>query len=174
MSSNDQASEKSKAGKVSHGMDLQSFLPYVMYRFSARMAQAGNKLSSLLEDTGVNIGEREWRIISILGAYGGLTNGRVAELLVTDAATVTRGVKVLKSLNFVDTKISKRDRRRVLIYLTQQGADFHDVITPKRIETGELIDSCFDHHEKEELFHLLNKLDRHLQHMENELEDEWE
>ncbi len=172
--SEDKTVAKAGVGKVQYSMDLQSFLPYVMYRFSAIMAQAGNKLSTLLEATGVAIGEREWRIISILGAYGGLTNGRVAQLLITDAATVTRGVKVLKELKFVDTKNSKRDRRRVLIYLTQAGADFHDLITPKRIETGELIDSCFEAKEKEELFHLLNKLDRHLMHMENELEDEWE
>ncbi|MCP3673021.1 MAG: MarR family transcriptional regulator [Gammaproteobacteria bacterium] len=166
--------EKAAPGKVKHSMDLQSFLPFVMFRFGAKMAQAGHKLPLLLQETGVPIGEREWRIISILGAYGGLTNGRVAEVLVTDAATITRGVKVLKRLGFVDTKISKRDRRRVLIYLTDAGADFHDIISPKRIETGELIDSCFKDQEKEELFHLLNKLDRHLQHMENELDDEWE
>ena len=166
--------EKAIPGKVKHSMDLQSFLPFVMYRFGAKMAQAGHKLPLLLQETGVAIGEREWRIISILGAYGGLTNGRVADILVTDAATVTRGVKVLKQLGFVDTKVSKRDRRRVLIYLTEAGAEFHDLITPRRIQTGELIDSCFEHQEKEELFHLLNKLDRHLQHMENELDDEWE
>ncbi len=167
---------KAKAipGKVKHSMDLQSFLPYVMFRFGAIMTQTGHKLSTLIQETDVPIGEREWRIISILGAYGGLTNGRLAEILVTDAATVTRGVKVLKQLNFIDTKNSKRDRRRVLIYLTQAGADFHDTITPKRIETGELIDSCFEPHEKEALFHLLNKLDRHLEHLKHELEDEWE
>lgn len=174
MNSDKNKETKALPGKVKHSMDLQSFLPFVMYRFGAIMAQAGHKLSTLLQETGVPIGEREWRIMSILGAYGGLTNGRVAEILVTDAATVTRGVKVLKKLNFIDTKNSKKDRRRVLIYLTQEGADFHDLITPKRIETGELIDACFDYEEKEQLFHLLNKLDRHLLHMENELEDEWE
>ena len=174
MTSNSKDKTSVAAGKVKYSMDLQTFLPYVMYRFAAMMAQSGHKLSSLLQETGVTIGEREWRIISILGAYGGLTNGRLAELLITDAATITRGVKVLKQLNFIDTKISKRDKRRVLIYLTQQGADFHDKIVPKRIETGELIDSCFVDDEKEQLFHLLNKLDRHLLHMENELDDEWE
>ncbi|PCJ50601.1 MAG: hypothetical protein COA74_02175 [Gammaproteobacteria bacterium] len=168
------SSIKAEAGKVRYTIDLQSFLPYVMYRFGAKMAQAGHKLPALLQATGVSIGEREWRIISVLGAYGGLTNGQLAEILVTDAATVTRGVKVLKQLNFVDTKNSKRDRRRIMIYLTQPGADFHDIITPKRIETGELIDSCFDYEEKEQLFQLFNKLDRHLKHLEHELDDEWE
>ena len=174
MNTDKKQQQKSPPGKVKHSMDLPSFLPFVMFRLAAIMSQAGHKLPTLLQETGVSIGEREWRIVSILGAYGGLTNGRLAEILITDAATVTRGVKVLKQLNFIDTRNSKRDRRRILIYLTQAGADFHDLITPKRIETGELIDSCFDYQEKEQLFHLLNKLDRHLEHMKNELEDEWE
>jgi len=166
--------KKFPVGKVSSTLDLQSFLPYRMYRLAAQMAQAGNKLSELLANTGVAIGEREWRIISVLGSYGGLTNSHVAEALRTDAATVTRGVKVLKELGFIATRNSKKDRRKVLIYLTQEGADFHDLITPKRIETGELIESCFSAEEKEQLHHLLNKLDRHLTHLENEFEDEWE
>jgi len=165
---------KHAPGKVKSSMDLQTFLPYRMYRFAAQMSQTGNKLSVLLQQSGVSIGEREWRVLSVLGAYGGLTNGHVADALKTDAATVTRAVKVLKDLGFVDTRNSKRDRRKILIYLTQTGADFHDQITPKRIETGEFIDSCFTYEEKSQLHHLLNKLDRHLQHLENEFEDEWE
>jgi DNA-binding MarR family transcriptional regulator len=165
---------KVSVGKVSATLDLQTFLPYRMYRLAAQMSQAGHKLSDLLVKTGVSIGEREWRIISVLGSYGGLTNSHVAEALKTDAASVTRGVKVLKELNFVATKHSKKDRRKILIYLTQAGADFHDIITPKRIETGVLIEGCFSVEEKEQLHHLLNKLDRHLYHLENELEDEWE
>ena len=161
-------------GKVNFTLDLQTFLPYRMYRLAAQMAQAGHKLSDLLLQSGVPIGEREWRVISVLGSYGGLTNRHVAEALRTDAATVTRAVKVLKQLDFVATKNSKRDRRKILIYLTQAGADFHDEITPRRIETGDQIEACFSPQEKEQLHHLLNKLDRHLYHLENELEDEWE
>ncbi|WP_444998418.1 MarR family winged helix-turn-helix transcriptional regulator [Aliikangiella sp. IMCC44359] len=169
-----QSSNRLPAGKVEYTIDLQSFLPYRMYRLATQMSQAGNKLSVLLAETGVPIGEREWRVISVLGSYGGLTNGHVADALKTDAATVTRAVKVLKKLNFVGTRFSKKDRRKQLIYLTEKGAAFHDLITPKRIETGELIESCFSYTEKEQLHHLLNKLDRHLHHLENEQEDEWE
>jgi DNA-binding MarR family transcriptional regulator len=164
----------SAPGKVQQSMDLQLFLPYRMYRLATQMSQAGNKLSDLIQATGVEIGEREWRVIAVLGAYGGLTNRHVADALKTDAATVTRAVKVLKKHGFVETKNSKKDRRKQLIFLTDAGAQFHDRITPKRIETGTLIDSCFSHDELVQLHTLLNKLDRHLQHLENELEDEWE
>jgi DNA-binding MarR family transcriptional regulator len=166
--------ERQPAGKVHCSLDLQTFLPYRMYCLATQMAQAGNDLPELLKAAGVNIGEREWRVISILGAYGGLTNGNVANALKTDAATVSRAVKVLKSQQLIDTLNSKKDRRKVLIYLTQAGADLFDRITPKRIDTGNTIDDCFTHEELSTLHHLLNKLDRHLQHMENELEDEWE
>jgi len=166
--------EKQPAGKVHCSLDLQTFLPYRMYCLATQMAQAGNDLPELLKEAGANIGEREWRVISILGAYGGLTNGNVANKLKTDAATVSRAVKVLKSQQLIDTLNSKRDRRKVLIYLTQMGADLFDKITPKRIDTGKMIDDCFTHEELSTLHHLLNKVDRHLQHMENELEDEWE
>ena len=83
-------------------------------------------------------------------------------------------MKVLKKANLIDTLNSKKDRRKVLIYLTESGAELYDKVTPKRIETGQMIDSCFNHEELTTLHHLLNKLDRHLQHMESELEDEWE
>lgn len=162
------------AGKVSYMLDLQSFLPYRMYRLAAQMSQTGHKLSDLLNQSGVAVGEREWRVISVLGSYGGLTNGAVADALKTDAATVTRAVKVLKNLGFVNTRNSKKDRRKQLIFLTPGGAAFHDQITPKRIETGQLIESCFSYQEIAQLHHLLNKLDRHLTHLENEQEDEWE
>lgn len=161
-------------GKVTANLDLQTFLPYRMYCLAAQMSHAGHDLRELLDDTDFNIGEREWRVISILGAYGGLTNGYVADALKTDAATVSRAVKVLKKANLIDTLNSKKDRRKVLIYLTESGAALYDKVTPKRIETGEMIDSGFTHDELANLHYLLNKLDRHLQHMENESEDEWE
>ena len=170
----DNQESKQPPGRVTSSLDLQTFLPYRMYCLAMQMSHAGNDLPELLNDTGIIIGEREWRVISILGAYGGLTNGNVANALKTDAATVSRAVKVLKNSNLIDTLNSKKDRRKVLIYLTESGAKLYDKITPKRIETGKMIDSCFTYEELSSLHHLLNKLDRHLQHMENELEDEWE
>jgi len=163
-----------KAAKVKYPMDLQAFLPYRMYRLAMRMSGAGNKLTTLLKESGAPVGEREWRVIGVLGAYGGLTNAQAAEVTGMDAATITRAVKALKSLGFVETRNSKRDRRKVLIILTQAGADYHDRITPKRIATGEIIDACFDDDEKNTLLRLMNKLDRHLEHLDHQFEDEWE
>lgn len=164
---------KKDVGKVSCTLDLQTFLPYRMYFLGAQMAKVGHDLPELLKELNVNIGEREWRVISILGAYGGLTNSNVANLLQADVATISRAVKILKSLHYVDTLNSRKDKRKLLIFLTKSGAELYDKITPKRIETGDMIDSCFSNDELSTLHHLLNKLERHLKHMENELESEW-
>jgi len=112
-----------------------------VYRLGAQMAKVGHDLPELLKELNVNIGEREWRVISILGAYGGLTNSNVANLLQADVATISRAVKILKSLHYVDTLNSRKDKRKLLIFLTKSGAELYDKITPKRIETGDMIDS---------------------------------
>jgi len=159
---------------VSHPIDLQAFLPFRMMRLGLQMADSGSKLSELIKEAGVAIGEREWRVLAILGAYGGLTNSQVAEISRLDASTISRAVKVLSETGFVFTKKSKKDRRRLLVCLTQSGADYHDSITPKRIESGQQISSCLSDNEKATLFRIMDKLERHLVHLETEDDDEWE
>lgn len=158
---------------VSHPIDLQTFLPFRMMRLGLQMADSGNKLSELIKEAGVAIGEREWRVLAILGAYGGLTNSQVAEISCLDTSTISRAVKALSEIGFVFTRKSKKDRRRLLICLTPSGADYHDSITPKRIESGEKISSCLTENERAALFRIMDKLERHLIHTETE-DDEWE
>ncbi len=163
---------KKSVGQVKYPIDLESFLPYRFLTIGRRMSQTGNELSQLLQASGVSV--REWRgVIVALAVYGGLTNSQLVKVSASDAPTISRAVKVLKKLGFVDTRNSKRDRRRVLVYLTQEGADFHDQIAPKRIETGELIDSCLTRKQKQTLIHLLDKIDRHLEHLKTDIQDEW-
>lgn len=166
---------KKPVGQVKQAMDLESFLPYRFLTIGRRMAEMGNGLSQLLKASGVVIGEREWQAgIGSLAAYGGLTNSQLTKISALDAPTVSRAIKVLKKLDFVDTRISRLDRRRVLIYLTQKGADFHDQIAPKRIEIGKLIESCLTQKEKQTLIHLLDKIDQHLENLKADIQDEWE
>ena len=167
-------SSRKRSAPTKFPIDLQTFLPFRFFQIGLRMSDTGNKLSVLLKGSGVPIGDREWRVIALLGAYGGLTNGQLASISSLDAATISRAVKALKSIGFVDTLQSKHDRRRLLIYLTQAGAKFHDQITPKRMETGKLISAGLTAQELKTLGRILDKLDRHLEHLESEVDDEWE
>ncbi len=163
-----------KTAQVKDPIDLQTFLPFRFFQMGLRMSDAGNKLSELIRESNTPIGDREWRVIALLGSYGGLTNGQLAKISSLDAATISRAVKTLKGIGFVDTMQSKRDRRRLLIFLTEDGASYHDQITPKRIETGELIAAGLNSQELKSLLRILDKLDRHMEHLESELDDEWE
>lgn len=167
------AARQKNSGKVKNPIDMQSFLPFRFLRMGLRMSAAGNKLSTLIRKSGAPIGEREWRVIALLGAYGGHTNSQLAKISGLDAATVSRAVKTLKQIGFVDTLRSKRDRRRLLIYLTEAGAQYHDRITPKRIETGELIAAGLTQRELESLGKILDKLDQHLMSLENDSDEDW-
>ena len=166
---------KKAAGQAKFPIDLESFLPYRFLTIGRRMTETGNKLSQLLNESGVPIAEREWRgVIVSLAVHGGLTNSQLAEISALDAPTISRAVKVLKKRGLIGTRNSNRDQRRVLVYLTQDGVDIHDQIAPKRIETGELIDSCLTQNEKKTLINLFDKIDRHLEYLKTDLGDEWE
>jgi len=168
------AATRKNVGKVKYPIDLQNFLPFRFLRMGLRMSDAGNRLSVLIKESGVPIGEREWRAIALLGCYGGLTNSQMAKISGMDAATISRAIKTLKQIGFVDTLQSKRDRRRLLIYLTKAGAKYHDQITPKRIETGELLAAGLTLQELRSLGRILDKLEQHMENVESEIDNEWE
>lgn len=161
------------APKVKNPIDIKTFLPYRMFRLAMRMSRTGNKLSTILKESTLPIGEREWRVVAIVGAYGGITNRDISQVTGMDAATISRAVQALKKFDLVETRRSKRDRRKVLIVLTDSGVDFHDTISPMRIETGKIIESCLNDDERNTLFKLLNQLDQHLDTLETDDEEEW-
>ena len=155
-----QNNKMSKQATVKYPIDTHSFLPYRFHILALKMAATGDKLASLIEATGMTIGDREWRVLGLLGAKGGLTHTQIHETNGLDNATITRAVQTLKKLGLVTSLASKIDRRKRLVVLTKAGSKFHDQVTPKRIATGKEIDSCFDPGEKEELLRLLDKLDK--------------
>lgn len=165
---------KSPPAKVKHPFDLQSSLPFRVVRAGLYMSDAGQKLSELLKESGTAIGEREWRVLVILGDYGGLTNSQLVQISRIDSSTISRAVKVLSEIGFVGTRKSKKDRRRYLIYLTEAGAKFHDQLAPKVQEKSELVDACLTDKERADFFRMLDKIERNLQQMEIEANDEWE
>jgi DNA-binding MarR family transcriptional regulator len=161
-------------GEVRYPIDLESFLPFMVLRLGFQMSECGHRLSDLIKETGASIGEREWRVLGVLGCYGGLTNTEIARISHLGPGTVSRAVKTLIKLGYVTTLKSKKDRRRSLIVLTDEGVVFHDRIAAKRIETGKLIEACLSDTERETLYALLNKLEQHTRDLCEEDEDEWE
>ena len=160
--------------KVKHPFYLQASLPFRIIRAGLHMSEAGDRLSDLLKASGVAIGEREWRVLVILGEYGGMTNSQLVEVSRIDPSTISRAVKTLSEIGFVSTRKSKKDRRRFLIHLTGVGAKFHDRLAPRVQEKAALMASCLTERERADFFRIMDKIERHLGRMETEENDEWE
>jgi DNA-binding MarR family transcriptional regulator len=152
-------------------ISLREFLPYRIHHLASKVAMPP---PFALPDGRV-VRAREWRIILQLAARGPLTNGELAELVGIDAATITRVVQHLGDLGLVTAKASTADRRKQIVSLTPAGADAHDLIAPGRRAAAEAMVACLDPSEREQFYHLLDKLEAHLSGLGAPTDDpDWE
>jgi len=143
-------------------LDLRSFLPYRFHLLASRMAEAGASLSMLVHGESPDLSLRDWRVLAVIGAAGPLASAQIARLTAMDAATVARAVQSLKARGLVLTRSSTRDRRLVIVALSQRGAHLHDNVAEHRIATGRRIEECLTAAEREQLLNMLDRLDQRL------------
>lgn len=153
---------------IKHAIDLEHYLPYRAFMLTLNLAYRG-KIK--VGDVGVSI--RDWRILSFLASSGPHTNREIADAMGLDSATISRAVQFLKTKGLIEARRSKRDRRMLLVMLTQKGADTHDTIAPERQTFATEIESCLDAEERKALYHAFDKIDaffaaKRIEH------DEWE
>lgn len=153
---------------VKHALDLKRYLPYRAFMLTINLAFRGK-----IKVDGVNVSIRDWRILSFLASTGPHTNREIADAMGLDSATVSRAVQFLSDKGLIQAKRSKRDRRMLLVMLTQKGADTHDAIAPERKTFADEVESCLSEQEREAFYHALDKIDEHfaLRRIEH---DEWE
>lgn len=166
-------SRRDEGAKASHPLPLYSFLPFRLMRAGLLMSSAGHKLSALVDASTAPIKEREWRVLSMIGAEGGLTSVEVCELSGLDASTVSRAVKTLTQLELIKALKSKKDRRQALLILTESGAKIHDDIASKRLQSGQEIAACLSQKELGVFLKTLDKIEAHARELQDE-EAEWE
>lgn len=154
---------------VSKPFDLRRFLPYRIHVLAAKIATA----PAVTLESGILIRARDWRVIVCLGNFGPLTNSELADVIGMDSASITRAVQYLLEHSLVERRISKRDRRKQLIALTEEGARAHDTIAPMRQRAADAIERHLTAEEHEQLFNLLDKVDEAYAHAEAEDLDEW-
>lgn len=160
-----------RAAGAERPLDLGRFLPFRVHMLATRIAMAP---TFQLPD-GSSVRVREWRVLAFLGAYGPLTNQQIARNVGMDVATITRAVQALGAAGLVSTRVSRTDRRKQLISLTEKGAAAHDHIADQRRAYGELVEGAFSPAEREAFYDLLDKLDARLDEIEEAgAVEEWE
>jgi DNA-binding MarR family transcriptional regulator len=114
------------AAQADSGDDwIETFVPYKLYRATNRLnAKLLGKLKSL------KINPSQWRVLSVLRAYGVMNIGQISEATLMEQPTVSRAVAQLEIKGKVDRRVSGEDARITEVSLTAKGAEAFEQIVP--------------------------------------------
>jgi len=72
----------------------------------------------------------EWRVLTVIARYPGVSANAVCELAAMDKVRVSRAVSRLLESGRIERRSDKRDRRRGLLYATEEGLEIHAQAVP--------------------------------------------
>ncbi|SDD84598.1 MarR family winged helix-turn-helix transcriptional regulator [Belnapia rosea] len=140
---------------------LEEFLPY-------RLSVAANRTSRLFarrysEEFGLSI--PEWRVLAVVGRFGGLSASEVVERTAMDKVKVSRAVRALLGRGLLVRQEDAADRRVQRLAMTEEGRRIHTRILPlARALEAELL-AGIGPEDRAALHRLLDALDRRLTEM---------
>ena len=152
-----------------HAMDLENIIANRFNRLLWRISNYGER-SDLAEP---KISLIEWRIIAQLGKLGRMPIGELSKLSGIGPTVGSRTIKSLKNKGCVETRKSSKDSRQQLVQLTNYGFQVHDAIAPGRQQAHQQVQAGLSEHELSTLFSLCDKLENHLDSVDNSENDGW-
>ena len=136
--------------------DLRGFdrsLPMALMR--AREAVMKNFIPSLREN---NMSPQQWRVIRALNEQEGLDISELAERCYLLMPSLSRIIQNLEKRGLINRVQSKKDNRRSVITLTDDGHAVYSNIAPKSIKRYNYITERFGYGKLELLYELLDEL----------------
>ena len=106
---------------------LEKFLPYLVARLDDRL---------LIKNSNLHVGghrltTKEWKILSIIAAYGPLTPADIRRRSTQDKSTISWSIKRLEQRAFLVKKPAAGDGRTFKVALGKAGWAYYDAIAPK-------------------------------------------
>lgn len=135
-------------------LDLDRHVPYFFTNISIRLSRGASK--TYLRMFGIGI--TEWRVIASLGSMPGCGANKICQAVGLDKSAVSRSLKILESLGFVDLAEDPDDTRFQKIALTKKGDDLHDRVIQVALERERILLSCLTKAESESLISILRKI----------------
>lgn len=137
---------------------LDSFIPYRLYRVTNKL---NAKLLNRLRTQRIN--PSQWRVLSVLKAYGALSIGGIVDATLMEQPTVSRVVAQLEKEERVTRRLSAADSRVAEISLTKQGIDAFNQIVPSALKHQELAFRDISQKDIATLVTILNKIESNFQ-----------
>jgi DNA-binding MarR family transcriptional regulator len=108
---------------------LDDFVPYQLYRVTNKL---NARLLTRLKKMRINASQ--WRVLSVLRAYGPMSIGRIVETTLMEQPTTSRVVAQLEGLGHVQRRLSDRDSRVAEISITAAGLEAFESIVPAALK----------------------------------------
>ncbi len=134
---------------------LESFLPYQLSVIASRVSRGLARLYAVRFDLTVP----EWRIMTVLGRFPGVSANEVCELTAMDKVRVSRGVARLLQFERIRRDSDPSDRRRSKLYLSDTGREVYDRIVPVAHAYQDKLMADLDSAEMRTLETLLGKIE---------------
>ncbi|MGP4068131.1 MarR family winged helix-turn-helix transcriptional regulator [Halobacillus sp. B29] len=135
-----------------------SFEDYISIKIHRTDLKLTNYIKSRLEP--YNLAPEQNLIMMLLWEEDGLNQRQIARKLNKDKTNIARMASNLESKGFITRNYSSEDRRSLELYLTPTGSELREEILPVTEEFNKIATKNLTSREKEQLEHLLNKIDQ--------------
>jgi DNA-binding MarR family transcriptional regulator len=150
---------------AAEGFLLEEFLPY-------ELSVAANRISRLFArrysaEFGLSIAQ--WRVLAVVGRFGSIAPGVVAERAEMDKVKVSRAAASLVQSGLVEQSTDPADGRARRLRLTAQGEAVHSAIVPRARALESQLAASMDGRDWDRLRAALRGLTRHAALLEDAL-----
>ena len=135
-------------------LKLENFLPY-------QLAILSNTVSTSIArayDQRFNVSIPEWRVITALGRFPGLSAIEVAERTTLDKVAVSRAVTKLMRGGRIDRGFTDADKRRSILNLSEEGKKLYAEISQIGLQFERDLVQGFSDDEMENLNDIMQRL----------------
>jgi DNA-binding MarR family transcriptional regulator len=136
---------------------LDDFVPYQLYRVTNKL---NARLLKWLKTMRINTSQ--WRVLSVLRAYGPLSIGRIVETTLMEQPTTSRVVAQLERVGHVKRRLHDRDSRVVEISITPAGLQAFEDIVPAALKHQSLAFQNVSAKETAQLVATLRKIEKNI------------
>jgi DNA-binding MarR family transcriptional regulator len=138
---------------------IDGFLPYQLYRVTSKL---NAKLIGKLKANRIN--PSQWRVLSVLRAFGTLSVGRIVELTLMEQPTISRVVAQLEQDGLLARRWSDTDSRVLEVTLTASGLAALNEVIPTALRHQELAFQGFSQKEISTLSGMLGRIEKNLEY----------
>lgn len=144
------------SSKDNSNIDFGVLNELIGYRLRRAQLVFFNRFGDACADMGISPGL--FGVLVIVSRNPGLTQTAIAQALGNDRSAMVAAVDKLESMNLVERRRAKSDRRSYALYLTDEGKGRYQLIEERVLEHERAFSDILNDGEKDKLISVLSRL----------------